>query len=541
MLFPLLSTFFAKTLFLQFFNKILDKNRSLGLSFCSFDYSGVIMRLFWIFLFLFAFSVNSIAADKTDKLNNELEVKKHHNSHSGHKKPKKHSKHKHKNFHVSKVYVKLPNKHPGPLEFYPTALIADHQVVTYIAGTPVISSPYLGARPAFDGSDYIVNISSINRDIRLMEQRRNLYKAYRAVGYVPPDVPVIAVSGKVIPVLSAGSNYFNQLTNNIDLGADELDIAAIANKSVEAYMAIAYNSASPGVGVQRVAKSGLSLNMGFVNFGNPDKSPLYLTAGQIYVPFGRYSTSMVSPTLPTVISRTLARPLIVGYKSEEKIGPLFAAYIFSADTTLGSNAVGGFNAAYIFSILKGSGEIGASFISSMNNAYGMQYTAAMPNTTFGGFGSLTNGSENVKKIPAVDVHGNVSFGRYSLTAEWVSAIGRFRTQDLSYNGVGALPQAGQVEAGLTFRSFDKPATLSVGYQWSTESLALNIPQQRVNAVYNISIWKDTLESLEYRHDFDYGTSQYANGANAPLFPPNANSIGTGGGADTVLLQLGVFF
>ncbi len=47
--------------------------------------------------------------------------------------------------------------HPESLEFYPTALIADNKVLTYIAGTPVVSSPYLGSRPAFDGSDYIVN------------------------------------------------------------------------------------------------------------------------------------------------------------------------------------------------------------------------------------------------------------------------------------------------------------------------------------------------------------------------------------------------
>ena len=72
-------------------------------------------------------------------------------------------------FHDSTVKVRAPNTHPDSVEFYPTALIADKHIVTYIAGTPVVTSPYLGARPAFDGSDYIVNVSSINRDVRLME------------------------------------------------------------------------------------------------------------------------------------------------------------------------------------------------------------------------------------------------------------------------------------------------------------------------------------------------------------------------------------
>ena len=77
---------------------------------------------------------------------------------------------------------------PESVNFYPTALIVDGHVITYIAGTPVSNSTYLGDRPAFDGSDYIVNISSINRDIRLMQQRRRLYRAYESIGY-PANVP----------------------------------------------------------------------------------------------------------------------------------------------------------------------------------------------------------------------------------------------------------------------------------------------------------------------------------------------------------------
>lgn len=536
------------------------------------------MRFGWIYLLLFVFSGIVTAAGESNQMNDELRelqvktkildakirhlenIQNHHhrmdkeNIHKRHERherhdnvhsrddKKEHHYHDHnKAFHISPVQVQLPNAHPTDLEFYPSALIADHQVITYIAGTPVITSPYLGARPAFDGSDYIVNISSINRDIRLMEQRRNLYKGYREVGYVPPDVPVITLSGKVLPILTAGRNYYNQLTNNIDLGADELDVAAIVNESAEAYMAIAYNAAAPGVGAQRVAKSGLSLNMGFVNFGNLEKTPFYLTVGQVYIPFGRYATAMITPTMPAIISRTLARPLIFGYKSQTKTGPMLSGYVFTADTTLGSNTIAGVKGAYVFEVAKGSGQVGVNYISSMDNAYGMQYTSVAPNTTFGGFASFTNGSEKVKQIPAFDIHGNLSVGHCNVTAEWVTAIERFRTQDLSYNGAGALPRAGQVEGGFTFRSFDKPASISVGYQWSSQALALNIPQQRINAVYNISVWKDTLESLEYRHDFDYASSEYANGANSSLFPPNANSIGTGKGADTVLLQLGVFF
>ena len=93
---------------------------------------------------------------------------------------------------------------------------------------------------------------------------------------------------------------------------------------------------------------------------------------------------------------------------------------------------------------------------------------------------------------------------------------------------------------MTFVSFSKPSSLAASYQWSAQSLALNLPQQRINAVYNISIWKDTVESIEYRHDIDYGINSYGNGA-APEGLSNQNTYGSGGSADTVMVQIGIYF
>ena len=85
----------------------------------------------------------------------------------------------------------------------------------------------------------------------------------------------------------------------------------------------------------------------------------------------------------------------------------------------------------------------------------------------------------------------------------------------------------QTELDMTFRAFNRPSSIGVGYQWSKDALALNLPQHRIIGVFNISIWKDTVESLEYRHDIDYNIYQFANGA-APFGAVNANTYGTGG-------------
>lgn len=447
--------------------------------------------------------------------------------------------------HSSTVTVHRLDNDPESLEFYPTALVADEHIVTYIAGTPIVASPYLGSRPAFDGSDYIVNISSINRDIRLMQQRRRLYRAYESIGYPIPHQPIIAVSGKVEPLatIGAGEAFFSHSTGDLTLNSSELDVAAILNDKVEAYLALSVDTSPPDVGGQRLSNSSIDLSMGFVNIGDLDETPFYFTGGQLYVPFGRYSSAMISAPITMVMARTKSRPFILGYKSQHESGPFASIYGFKSDTTYGSSAVGGANLGYVFDTGYATGELGGSYISSINDAGGMQFSGSTPglNTgTFGGFSSPTNGNESVKKIPAFGVHAYLSIDRYNFTAEWVSVVDRFRLQDLSYNGKGARPQAAQLEASITFKTFDKPASLGIGYQWSQDTLALNLPRQRVSGVFNISIWKDTVESLEYRHDINYAPNKYGNGA-APLGFANANTYGPGGATDTLLAQIGVYF
>lgn len=445
-----------------------------------------------------------------------------------------------KKVHDSKLYVHTLNGDPASVEFYPTALLAEeHHVVTYIAGTPVVTVPYLGMRPAFDGSDYIVNISSINRDIRLMQQRRQLYRAFRTMGYPPPNTPIIALSGKAEPIGSVGNSYNNNVTGDWNLGSAEMDASAALNDKVQAYISLAYDPSPSSFSHQRIANSSIGLGMGFINIGDLDESPYYFTAGQLFVPFGRFSTSMVSAPLTMMMGRTKARPFILGYKSQEETGPFAAIYGFKGDTTRGDSGVGGANLGYVFNTGNVVGEVGASFISSIDNAGGMQANGSAQ-SYFGGFGAILNGNEAVKQIPAVDVHGNIRFDRYNLTAEWVGATERFRKQDLSFNGLGAQPQALQLEAAATFMSFSKPSSFAIGYQWSKETLALRLPEHRISGVYSISIWRDTIESLEYRHDIDFKNNQYANGA-APFGTVNANTMGTGKSSDLVLAQIGVYF
>lgn len=443
-------------------------------------------------------------------------------------------------WHTSNLSVQLPNDDEKIPAWYPIGLVADSTVITWIASTPVVLSPYTGERPAFDGSDYLVNISSINRDVRLMEQRKRLYDAYAALGYPMPDRPIMALSGKLEPFASAGKNYLHHWDDDLTLGSAEIDVAVLLNTWVEAFASLAYDNDAPAAGGPRVTNSSFDLALGFVNIGNPDETPLYFTAGQLYAPYGRYSSAMISAPLTLRLARNLARPVILGYKTQDAPGPFVQLYGFKSDTTLGKSGNGGITTGFTYDTGYFKGEIGGSYVHSIDDADGMQLTFFGDANNFGGFGSPLRGNEYVKKVHGADIYGIVRFDRFNLTAEWVGAIESFRFEDLSFGNRGAKPQAGQLEAGATFMVFDRPASVGLSYQWTHNALALGLPKKRINSVFNISIWKDTVESIEFRHDVDYGSNQFANGA-SPVGRVNVPIQGTGGTANTLLAQLGVYF
>ena len=110
---------------------------------------------------------------------------------------------------------------------------------------------------------------------------------------------------------------------------------------------------------------------------------------------------MVSPTLPLLLVRTKSRPFILGYKSQEDSGPYAAVYGFKSETNLGNSGIGGVNLGYTIKSGELSGDIGGGYLSSITDSAGLQETSATPFTNFGGFSSITNGSEIIRKVPGL--------------------------------------------------------------------------------------------------------------------------------------------
>jgi len=380
----------------------------------------------------------------------------------------------------------------------------------------ITASPYIGLVSAYNASDLIPNFPTINTDLFLLRQNQKLECETHCIGKLFADRSVLAVGGGLEgQLLLAGFESKQHRSTDLDLTRAEIDVLANMSPWVTGLMAIAYDNAPllPAPGGLRVANSRFFLSRGFVTVGNLNQSPVYASFGQMYVPFGRYASNLLSPPATLKLGRTTGRAFLLGY---DQGGLSAAAYTFHGDgfdRDTGLNQWG-VNISYNRAYQDYNSNIGAGYIADIIDAKGMrnEWMAC-------GSGSTTG--VLAKRVPAMDFHGEFSKGPYDLFAEYVGATESFSADDLIFHDHGARPQAAHLE--LTYHPKTvKPSTIGGGYSRSWQTF--NIPQESWFVVYNTSLLKNTTEGLEYRHDVRN----------------KFNSLGKKN-SNTILAQIGFYF
>ena len=84
----------------------------------------------------------------------------------------------------------------------------------------------------------------------------------------------------------------------------------------------------------RTQNSRVFVNKAFVVIGDFLRSPFYLSFGQMFVPFGTFSTTMVSSPVTQILARVQARALVLGYKQQSENNFFAAAYILKVQAIL---------------------------------------------------------------------------------------------------------------------------------------------------------------------------------------------------------------
>lgn len=398
----------------------------------------------------------------------------------------------------------------------------------------VSTGPYVGVPIQFAGSNLIVNSPSVNTDVQLLGIRKSIVKRLNEMGAEITKEQAhshLLLSG----VVEADAGYLNSETDrdktSIDLSTVSLDAFFLGPSDwTLGFIELSYVASSPAEDVfvssnnYRVANSRVFVNKAFITIGNFSQSPFYGSAGQFYVPFGTYSSVMISEPLTKILTRTKARAVLLGFQQQDPNAFYGSAYIFPGYSHTGSSGNinnGGLNLGYKFNRGFFTGNVGGGVIATITDSGGMQL-----GNNFAGGNSPTTGVslERIShRVPGYNLRALLSFGEHiDVIAEYVGAMTRFSASDMQYQGRGAKPYAFDTEGSYSFMIMDnKPSSVGIGYSRSRQALALGIPLNRYYAVFNTSLWRNTLQSLEFRRDQEYAESDTAvNAGNVPAAREN---------------------
>lgn len=410
-------------------------------------------------------------------------------------------------------------------------------------------SPYVGVAPQYNGFNLIVNNPGVNNDLALLRLRESEKSAYGQAHKDYNDAPKLIFSGEIEGTSVYNTAYSNQYGatsagTNFDLTDAELDTFIEGNRWVSGYITLAYNSGQGSSNgnvnqANAVNNSEVQLGQGYITIGDLSQLPFYGTAGQMYVPFGRYLSYMISNPSSKTLGRIQTRAVNFGYYpgSGDAVKPFAAIFGYQGaseiDGTSSNSTMQGVGGNLGLSFEKGdySAELGMSYVSNIADSAGLQGSGASGS----GFSASSSDEELAKRVPGADVHGQVSYKDYTLLAEYVQATKKFAEQNLSYNGQGAEPKALDIEAAYSFEWW-RPSYVAAAYGESWQSLSLSVPKKNYGIVYSTAVWRNTALSLEFMHNIGYSSDSTATIQNSTI-----ENDTVGQSYNTVTLRFDLFF
>lgn len=405
-------------------------------------------------------------------------------------------------------------------------------------GSYVAIAPYTSTPTHYDGSDLLINTPSINDDVKLLG-RRSAEVNYNKAHKIPsPPQPRLVVSGELLGVATGQEPYHGSHNSDINLSTAKLDFFAEIAPWTSGFLSFAYDDSSNNINANRVENSRIYLDQGFITIGNLMKSPFYGSIGQMYVPFGRYSSSMISSPLTEFVGKTRTRAVNLGFRTMHDNGVYGEVFGFPSVSHNSKNRINSYGAdlGYHFTQSNWNSRFGMSYISTIADALGFQNTG-LTNPLFQGYDNSTV-TENIQRnVPGADAYLSLGYKQFSVLAEYIKGLRRFAAQDLTYDGHGAQPSAFNFEGIYNFFMLDKPFTFDINYGFTREALAINLPAERFGATLQAAINPSTLVSLEFRHDINYGKNSTATGDQTNAVTSNQ----LGKSSNTVTAQLGVYF
>lgn len=368
----------------------------------------------------------------------------------------------------------------------------------------------------------------------------------------------IALSGGINVDIGKWGNrnagYMGENYQRISLNDAYVNVSAIVNDWAKGFASISYNTAtindpSFSFGLTHFAEydaaydnnvlSGsrhtLQLEQAFFTLGNFDVSPIFLQLGKQFQDFGRYEIHAITEPLTTVMSKTLATSIKLGFIASGFNGSVYvfddpSPKIHQSTTTTNYGAALGYEQPLTCDSV--GWDIGVGYLYNIIGVNDIAYKVEQFNLN-----NVASHDGYRKRIAGIAAYADVVTGQFYVGARYVQALSRFNAIDLPQHGIadldlvdvltqtttlkfgatGARPWTGEVHAGVGFNAFcDRDQTIYIGYQLSRQAAGLEIPKNRYLIGYNIDVWKNTNFAIEWDHDNAYSRSSGGRGSNSNL-------------------------
>jgi hypothetical protein len=284
-------------------------------------------------------------------------------------------------------------------------------------------------------------------------------------------------------------------SSDIVIATVELGIDAVIVKHVSGHILFFYED-----------DADLEVDEAIISIDGEDVVPLYLNAGQMYVPFGNFESHMISDPVTLELGETRESAVVAGFANDWLD---ISAGVFNGDIdeTGEDNKIESYVAGAVFSLpensIPGFGlSAGASYISNIGDSNSLQEDIEAGPITVNDY---VAGYSAFISISALD--------KFFLNAEYLTAADEFAAGELSFDGGQKFkPSTWYVELAV---GVIEDLEIAVRYE-ASDDCGDFLPEKRYGAAITYGLFENTSFGLEYLHgefknddETDVATAQLA--------------------------------
>ena len=278
-------------------------------------------------------------------------------------------------------------------------------------------------------------------------------------------------------------------SSDLSLATVELGVDAIITQHVSGHVLFLYEDGED-----------ICVDEGFILLEGGDELPLYLKAGEFYLPFGNFESNMISDPLTLEMGETRETALEVGFENAGFYGGIYG---FNGDV----DEEGEDSEIDNFGLMVGYGtendafclDVGVGYINNLTDSDGLSDALDEMQDELDDDESL----ELRDYVDGINVHAILGFGPVIFIGEYTASLDDIELNyfDGTVDTVETLEKlnAWNLEVGYTFTVGEKEVVIALGCQ-GTDNMGDVLPETRILGSVGYGIFENTALALEYLHD-----------------------------------------